>query len=58
MAKVIGNNNLVQNVEETDGIKWYSIDEINNINFETFDDVREWCTYIIENYENIGGKYE
>lgn len=50
VAKVIGNNELVQNVEETDGIKWYSLDEINDSNFETFDDVREWCKYIIENY--------
>ena len=36
--------------EETDGIKWYSLDEINDSNFETFDDVREWCKYIIDNY--------
>lgn len=58
VAKVIGDNELVQNIEETDGIKWYSLDEINDTNFETFDDVREWCKYIIENYEKIGGNYE
>lgn len=58
VAKVVGNNELVQNVEETDGIKWYSLDEVNDTNFETFDDVREWCKYIIENYEKIGGNYE
>lgn len=58
VARVIGNNELVQNVEETDGIKWYSLDEINDSNLETFDDVREWCQYIIENYEKIGGNYE
>lgn len=50
VAKVIGNNELIQNIEETDGIKWYSLDEINDSNFETFDDVREWCKYIIDNY--------
>lgn len=53
VAKVTGNNELVQNVEETDGIKWYSLNEINDSNFETFDDVKEWCQYIIDNYEKI-----
>lgn len=50
VAEVIGENNLVQNIEESDGIEWFSIDEILNSNFETFDDVREWCQYIINNY--------
>ena len=34
---------LVQNVEETDGIKWFSISEIMSDQFETFDKTKSWC---------------
>ncbi len=57
-SRVKGKNELVQNTEETDGIKWYSLDEINDSNFETFDDVKYWCEYIVKNYEKTGGNHE
>ncbi len=34
---------LVQNVEETDGIRWFTISEILAENFETFDKTKNWC---------------
>lgn len=50
VAKIISNNEIKQNIEETDGIDWFSLEEINNPNFETFNDVKEWCQTIINNY--------
>ena len=50
VAEVIGENKIVQNEEESDGIAWFTLDEISDSNFETFDDVKFWCKYIIKNY--------
>ena len=50
VAKAIDNDNIKQNIEETDGINWFSLEEINDENFETFEDIKEWCKIIINNY--------
>lgn len=50
VAKVIDNNEIKQNIEETDGIDWFTLDQINDPSFETFDDIKEWCQTIINNY--------
>ncbi|MFZ3054602.1 MAG: NUDIX domain-containing protein [Minisyncoccales bacterium] len=35
------------NKEETDGIEWFSLEQIKNPSFDTFDDTRQWCEYFI-----------
>ena len=42
-AKPIGNSNLALNESETDGINWYSIPEILDNSFDTFDNTKYWC---------------
>lgn len=37
---------LVLNERETDGLQWFSVEEIMDTNFKTFDDVRVWCQEI------------
>lgn len=39
---------LVQNVEETDDIKWFSIDTIMSEEFDTFDKTKAWCKHFYE----------
>ena len=34
------------NEKETNGLKWFSLDEILSKDFETFDDVKVWCQKI------------
>ena len=36
---------LIHNSEETDGINWFTINEINMETFDTFNECREWCNY-------------
>lgn len=43
-ARLKEKNNPIQNIEETDGIGWFSLEEIKKL--ETFKDVIEWCEYI------------
>jgi 8-oxo-dGTP pyrophosphatase MutT (NUDIX family) len=42
------NGELVQNIEETDGIGWFSIDEINSDSFDTFPAQKQWVKYFYE----------
>ncbi len=37
---------LNMNEKETNGLKWFSLDEILSKDFETFDDVKVWCRKI------------
>lgn len=46
----IDNQNLVLNEIETDGIQWFTLQEILNDNFDTFEDLKYWCKKIAENY--------
>ena len=34
------------NYNETEGLEWFTLDQIVNDNFETFDDVKYWCSKI------------
>ncbi|MFA5169445.1 MAG: NUDIX hydrolase [Candidatus Paceibacterota bacterium] len=36
------------NKEETDGIGWFSLEDIKNPSFDTFDDTRQWCEYFLK----------
>lgn len=42
LAKPIGGT-LTLDSSETNGIKWFSLDEINDPEFRTFDKTRVWC---------------
>ena len=47
-AEIIGDKNITQNVDESDDIRWFTLDEINELN--TFSDIKYWCNYIKENF--------
>ena len=47
------NQKEVINYEETEGLEWFTLDQITDDNFETFDDVKYWCSKIIDDSENI-----
>lgn len=51
MAVPTTDENLIFNEKETEGLKWFSLEEILDNNFETFDDVKEWCKEISNNHE-------
>ena len=42
-AKPINEDTLFLNEEETEGINWYSIDEILNPEFDSFEETKKWC---------------
>ena len=42
-AKPINEDELVFNEEETESINWYSIDEILNPDFDSFEETKKWC---------------
>lgn len=35
--------NLIFNEQETEGIKWYSIEEILDPGFDSFEETKKWC---------------
>lgn len=39
---------LIQNLEETDDIQWFSIDSIMSEKFETFEKTKAWCKQFYE----------
>ncbi len=41
------------NHKETEGLNWFSVNEINSENFTTFKDLKNWCEYILKNYSFI-----
>lgn len=43
LAKPINEEKLVLNEEETEGINWYSIDEILKPEFDSFEETKKWC---------------
>ena len=47
-AEIVGNKDVTQNVDESDDIRWFTLDEINELN--TFSDIKYWCNYIKENF--------
>lgn len=50
MAVPAESDTIVVNQNESNGANWFSIDEIMQESFETFEDVKIWCKKIIENY--------
>lgn len=46
MAIPTDEGSLSINEKETDGLKWFSLEEILDDDFETFDDVKVWCKEI------------
>lgn len=52
LAKVQGNQKITLNQNESEGIAWFSLPEILNPDFNTFDDVRVWCEQIVKKYTN------
>lgn len=48
LATIDKQEDLILNITESEGIKEYSLEEILDINFDTFDNPREWCKYFVE----------
>ncbi|MDR1231506.1 MAG: NUDIX domain-containing protein [Spirochaetaceae bacterium] len=42
---VCDDEKYIQNVRETDGIGWFTLQEINQETFDTFEHCRKWCNY-------------
>lgn len=42
-AKPVKNVKLILNEEETEGINWFSIDEILDPAFDSFEETKKWC---------------
>lgn len=43
LAKPIDDSALILNEEETEGINWYTIDEILDESFDSFEETKKWC---------------
>lgn len=48
LATIDKKENLILNEIETEGIQEFSLDEILNENFDTFDNVKKWCKYFAD----------
>lgn len=46
LAVPLDNQIEVINYDETEGLKWFSLEKINKENFNTFDDLKVWCNKI------------
>lgn len=42
-ARPVKNVKLILNEEETEGINWFSIDEILDPTFDSFEETKKWC---------------
>lgn len=47
LAYPLENQKEVINYNETEGLGWFTLDEIINSEFQTFDDVKYWCSKIV-----------
>ena len=47
------NVELVQNTVETDGIGWFTIDEIESESFNSFSSTKEWCRFFFNLIKTI-----
>ena len=45
-----GSNEIINQPEENTDARWFSLKEILDENFDTYDDVRMWTKFIIENF--------
>ena len=48
LATIDKKEELVLNLDESDGIQEYNLEEILNPDFDTFDNPREWCKYFMD----------
>jgi 8-oxo-dGTP pyrophosphatase MutT (NUDIX family) len=48
LAVPIGDDKLIQNVEETDDVCWFTVDEINSPSFNTFDAQQQWVKFFYD----------
>ena len=48
LARPLDDSVLVLNERETEGIGWYSIDDILNSNFDSFAETKKWCERFFE----------
>ncbi len=48
-AKIVGGSEIL-NEKETDGINWFTVDEIKSSSFETFPDTKKWVEIIKDKY--------
>lgn len=46
LAYPLANQKEIINYKETEGLGWFTLDEITDDKFETFDDVKSWCSKI------------
>lgn len=46
LAYPLANQQEIINYKETEGLEWFTLDEITDDKFETFDDVKSWCSKI------------
>ena len=51
LAYPLENQVEVQNVEETDGLEWFTLEEILDENFDTFENVRTICKKIFDDHK-------
>ena len=51
LAYPLENQVEVQNVEETDGLEWFTLEEILDDNFDTFENVRTICKKIFDDHK-------
>ena len=52
LAYPLENQTEVVNTIETDGLKWFNLEEILDKNFETFEDIKIWCKKINKNFSS------
>lgn len=53
LATIDKREDLILNSEESDGIQEYSLEEILDSDFDTFDNPREWCKYFTNYIKNL-----
>lgn len=51
LAYPLENQVEVQNIEETDGLEWFTLEEILDENFDTFENVRTICKKIFDDHK-------
>ena len=52
LAIPLENQTEVINYVETEGLGWFDLDEVFDKNFDTFENVRDWCKEITELYND------
>jgi 8-oxo-dGTP pyrophosphatase MutT (NUDIX family) len=48
-----GKNDIFLNKEESIDLRWFSLNEIVNPNFNAFEKSKRWCVYFSDNFESL-----